>query len=497
MQTGNSTFYWHDYETSGSNPRWDRPVQFAGIRTDEALNEIGDPLVIYCKPARDRLPHPEACLLTGITPQTAEARGLSEPEFIACIHEQLAQPGTCAAGYNTLRFDDEVTRFALYRNFYDPYAREWQAGNSRWDLIDLVRMTYALRPHGIIWPYNEEGKPSFRLEDITLANGLVHDSAHDALSDVRATIALARLVRRQQPRLYDWLFRLRDKRAASRLLDLADHTPVLHTSRMYSAEYGCTTLVMPLLREIENPNSILVYDLRHDPAQFLQLDTDALAECLFTPGPALPGGRSRLPVKTVRLNKCPALAPQKVLDDEAADRIGLNIDLCHQYWQLLQQHRDLMQRIRHAYTDNRPTIVNDADLALYDGFASDQDRNLFQAIRNSPPGELAGFTSKFHDKRYAELLFRYRARNWPETLSDEERPRWRTICYRHLTEKVEKGSLTLAEYQEKIINLRGDDSRQLTQEKILDELEAWGRTLALDNDLPWSAGEAKPYNPTN
>ncbi len=493
MQTDHSTLYWHDYETSGSNPRWDRPVQFAGLRTDEALNEIGDPLVIYCKPARDRLPHPEACLLTGITPQMAEVRGLPEPEFIARIHEQLAQPGTCATGYNTLRFDDEVTRFTLYRNFYDPYAREWQAGNSRWDLIDLVRMTYALRPEGIVWPYNEEGKPSFRLEDITSANGLVHDSAHDALSDVRATIALARLLRRQQPRLYDWLFRLRDKRAASRSLDLADHTPVLHTSRMYSAEYGCTTLVMPLLRETENPNSILVYDLRHDPAQFIQLDTDALAERLFTPGAELPEGMSRLPVKAVRLNKCPALAPQKVLNDQAVDRIKLNVDLCYQHWQLLQQNRDFIQRIGHAYADNRPATVNDVDLALYDGFVSDQDRNLFQMVRNSPPGKLAGFTSKFHDIRYPELLFRYRARNWPETLSDEEAQRWQTICCRHLTEKVEKGSLTLTEYQEKITCLR-NGSRQNTD--ILNELEAWGKTLALDNGLPWpSTINSEPNHP--
>ncbi|MFO7580543.1 MAG: exodeoxyribonuclease I, partial [Nitrosomonas halophila] len=236
------TLYWHDYETSGTDPKWDRPVQFAGVRTDSALNEIGEPLVIYCRPPHDRLPQPEACLLTGISPQMADEQGLMEPVFMARIHEQLMQPGTCALGYNTLRFDDEVTRYALYRNFYDPYAREWQHGNSRWDLIDLVRMTYALRPEGMVWPLNEGGRPSFRLEDIASANQLAHDSAHDALSDVRATIALARLMRAQQPRLYDWLFRLRDKRAVAKLLDLAKHTPVLHTSRMYPAEYGCTTL---------------------------------------------------------------------------------------------------------------------------------------------------------------------------------------------------------------------------------------------------------------
>jgi len=266
-----TTLYWHDYETFGVDPRRDRPSQFAGLRTDESLNEVGEPLVIYCKPARDVLPHPEACLLTGITPQLALAKGVPEPEFIARIHAELAQPGTCGVGYNTLRFDDEVTRYTLYRNFYEPYAREWQQGNSRWDLIDLVRMTYALRPEGIEWPLHDDGRPSFRLEDLAAVNGIGHESAHDALSDVRATIGLARLLRDRQPRLYDWLFQLRNKRKAAKQLDLVGHKPVLHTSRMYPSETGCTTLVMPLMGEPDNNNSVLVYDLRMDPRPFINL----------------------------------------------------------------------------------------------------------------------------------------------------------------------------------------------------------------------------------
>ena len=263
-------------------PGVDRPAQFAGLRTDEALNEVGDPLVIYCKPARDVLPHPEACLLTGITPQLAGAKGELEPEFIARIHAELAQPGTCGVGYNTLRFDDEVTRNTLYRNFYEPYAREWQQGNSRWDLIDLVRMTHALRPEGMEWPQHDDGRPSFRLEDLTVANGIGHESAHDALSDVRATIGLARLIRDRQPRLYDWLFQLRNKRKAAAQLDLVEHKPVLHTSRMYLSETGCTTLVMPLVSEPGNNNGVLVYDLRRDPRPFIDLGVEDLCDRLFT-----------------------------------------------------------------------------------------------------------------------------------------------------------------------------------------------------------------------
>ena len=199
-----ASYFWHDYETFGANPRLDRPAQFAGIRTDTNFEAIGEPVDFYCEPIEDLLPQPEACLITGITPQIAQERGLPEPEFIKRVLAELGAPKTCAVGYNSLRFDDEVTRHAAWRNFHDPYAREWQQGCSRWDLIDTVRMTYALRPDGINWPQRADGKPSFRLEDLAKANGLLHEQAHDALSDVRATIALAKLIRSAQPKLFDW-----------------------------------------------------------------------------------------------------------------------------------------------------------------------------------------------------------------------------------------------------------------------------------------------------
>lgn len=480
-----ATLYWHDYETFGSDPRWDRPAQFAGLRTDEALNELGDPLVIYCKPAKDILPQPEACLLTGITPQMVDKQGLPEPEFIAKIHTELAQPGTCSLGYNTLRFDDEVTRFALYRNFYDPYAREWQQGNSRWDLIDLVRMTYALRPEGIIWPRHDDGKPSFRLEDLTVANGIDHGSAHDALSDVKATLKLARLLRDKQPRLYNWLFQLRNKHKAALLLDLIDHTPVIHTSRMYPSETGCTTVVMPVVQEQGNGNSVLVYDLRHDPAPYLEMSVEELAECLFTPQSTLPASVSRLPVKSVKINKCPALAPQNVLDTPTASRISLNIEACNQHWQLLHKNTAFMQRVALAYSSREFEASRDVDLALYDNFFSEHDRLLMTEVRDASPLQLAHNHFDFQDKRLHELLFRYRARNWPDTLSKNELPQWETLRRQHLTEKNSGNSITLTEYAEKITRLRKTYAENAHLLEILDSIETWGRELATENNIPW------------
>lgn len=471
------TFYWHDYETFGADPRRDRPAQFAGVRTDATLNEMSDPLVIFCKPARDFLPHPEACLLTGITPQLADAQGLPEPEFIARIHAEFAQPGTCGVGYNTLRFDDEVTRFTLYRNFYDPYAREWQQGNSRWDIIDLVRMTYALRPDGINWPQREEGQPSFRLEDLAAANGILHESAHDALSDVRATIALARLMRTRQPRLYDWLLQLRDKRKAAAQLDLNSHNPVLHTSRMYPAKTGCTTLIMPLIAEPGNNNSVLVYDLRHDPELFLSLDVDGLSQLLFTRNDELPEGMQRLPVKSVKINKCPALAPRNTLDFDAAGRIALDMELCYRHWRTLCAYPDFFQRVAAAYTSRAFEPSGDVDAALYDGFLDNADAASLAQIRRASPQQLAKMRFDFHDQRLPELLFRYRARNWPETLTPAEMERWEQIRLQRLMQGNGGGSITLAEFSAQIALLR--EAHKVDQDAgwLLDELESWSTNL--------------------
>jgi len=230
--TNQPTFYFHDYETFGINPALDRPAQFAGVRTDSDFNIIEEPLIIYCQIAQDYLPDPEAVLITGITPQKTNQSGICEAEFTKLIHQEFSRPNTCILGYNNIRFDDEVTRNILYRNFYDPYAYSWRNGNSRWDLLDVVRACYALRPEGINWPTNDSGLPSFRLEDLTKANNITHEHAHDAMSDVYATIAMAKLIKQAQPKLLNYFFTLRNKNRVVELIDIANMTPIIHISGM-------------------------------------------------------------------------------------------------------------------------------------------------------------------------------------------------------------------------------------------------------------------------
>ncbi|MBR4877153.1 MAG: exodeoxyribonuclease I, partial [Rhodocyclaceae bacterium] len=261
------SFLWYDLETFGTDTRLDRIAQFAAIRTDAALNETGETHNLYCRPTDDYLPDPAACLVTGITPQHAHTHGLAEPAFARALYRAFAQPGTLGTGYNTLRFDDEFVRHLFWRNFIDPYAREWQNGCGRWDILDLIRCAHALRPEGIVWPQNEDGTPSLRLEHLSAANGLEHEAAHDALSDVRATIALARLVRQAQPRLFDYCLKLRNKQhVRAQLAPLVGKAPFLHISGMYGYAHGNCAIVWPLAWHPCNQNELIVWDLREDPA---------------------------------------------------------------------------------------------------------------------------------------------------------------------------------------------------------------------------------------
>ncbi len=446
-------FLWHDYETFGADPRRDRPCQFAAVWTDAELNEVGEAEMFYCQPADDYLPQPDAVLITGITPQHARREGLTEAAFAQRIQALMSQPGTCTLGYNSLRFDDEVTRHLFYRNFIDPYAREWQQGNSRWDLIDLVRAVHALRPEGIEWPKREDGSTSFRLEDLTRANGITHgEAAHDALADVRATISLARLIRKAQPRLFDYVLQHRTKAAVSQWLQPALQTPLVHVSSRYPASQGCTTLVLPLVDHPSNPNAVLAYDLSQDPLAFFEGSVEQWKHQLFSTTETLAAeGLSRLPIKLIHKNRCPVLFPVKTMDSATAERLGLDLAAQERHWKTLltPQGQQWSQRLPELFKD-APVAETDPDLMLYSGpFFSDQDKRQFEQLRQMDPLDLAEWVPVFNDPRLDEMLFRYRARNWPETLATHEMERWDEYRWQRM-QSTRLASITLKQLEARL-----------------------------------------------
>jgi exodeoxyribonuclease I len=444
------SFYWHDYETFGIDPQRDRPAQFAGIRTDANFNIIDEPTSFYCKPPADYLPQPDACIITGITPQLAEQHGVCESEFVQRVHGLFSEPKTCALGYNTLRFDDEVTRNCLYRNFYDPYEREYKNGNSRWDMIDVVRAARALRPEGIVWPYNhEEDRPSFKLEELSKANNISHEKAHDALSDVYATIAIAKLVKAAQPKLYQFLWQHRLKPEALNLLQFGSFKPVVHISGKYPARKNCLAIVLPVCRHPTNTNGVMVYDLSVDPEPMLSLSVEEIQRRIFTATVDLPEGVERIPLKTVHVNKCPVLAPISVIGPEDAQRLAIDLALCQKHIDKIQQAQGLTEKLTAVFTSSYGEYVRDSDpdLAIYaGGFFSPADKLEMTKIRLAAPETLATKAFKFADSRLPEMLFRYRARNFPKTLSLSETLQWQNFCSARLTGDLPGTSMTFKEY---------------------------------------------------
>lgn len=474
------TFLWHDYETFGTDVRRERPAQFAAVRTDAALQEVGEPLMIYCQPSADYLPDPGACVFTGITPQHCLAHGLPEARFAERIHGVLSHPGTIGVGYNSIRFDDEVTRFLFWRNLIDPYSREWRDQCGRWDLLDVVRATWSLRPEGIEWPLNDEGRPSFKLEHLTAANGLTHEAAHDALSDVRATVALARLLRARQPKLFDFCFALHRKERVQQELGLpctpSQARPFVHISGMFASERGCLALMWPLAMHPSNRNELIAWDLAHDPAELADLDADAIRTRLFSRADALPEGQTRLPVKTVHLNKSPIVVGNlKVLTPAVRERWGIDLDrqLAH-----AATARDLPD-MSAIWIDvfRRPEAVEpvDVDADLYGGFIGNADRRRLEQLRALPPSALASARIGFDDPRLEELVFRWHARNWPETLNASGRERWEALRRARLLEGV-GGARTLEDFHTEIDRLSENASERA--EAILGALYDYADAIA-------------------
>ncbi len=472
------SFLFYDLETFGQDPRRTRIAQFAAVRTDAELKVIEEPVSFYVKPADDLLPSPIATLITGITPQHALAEGVSEADAFARINELMSKPQTCTLGYNTLRFDDEFVRYGLFRNFHDPYEREWRSGNSRWDLLDMLRLVHALRPEGINWPQREDGATSFKLEHLALANDVREGDAHEALSDVYATIGMARRFRQAQPRMWDYALRLRDKRYVGSLLDVVAMTPVLHISMRYPASRLCAAPVLPLARHPHINNRVIVFDLEGDIEPLLELSVEEITARLYTRAADLPEGQQRIPLKEVHLNKVPALVAWNHLRDADFERLQIDPAAIEAKAEKLRAlGPQLAEKARQVFARER---VNegpiDADASLYDGFLAEGDKGLLSKVRTAPPEALAELEQRFRDPRLPELLFRYRARNHPQTLDATARSRWDAYRQQRFSTPG-LAEQTLPEYVAQIAALREEYKDNPASLALLDALDQWRHTL--------------------
>lgn len=468
------TFLWHDYETTGLDSRKERPTQFAAIRTDIHLNEIGEPINLICKLPDDIMPSPSACLVTGVLPQRCMEEGVIEAEFARRIYAEMIKPGTCAVGFNTLKFDDEFTRNLMYRNLRDPYEREWAGGNSRWDIIDMLRTCHAFRPEGIVWPTAEDGSISFKLEDVARANHLSVERAHDALSDVRTTIALARLIKQVQPKLFDHMLSLREKQPVLSLLQDPSRKVLAHVASAYGKEHHCVGMVVPIGPHPTNKNSYIVADLSVDPSEWEGLDAEQIAEKIKWQPPEEGKPRSRPFIRCIQANKCPALFSAAIVREQAERFSFFDLPLMQARHKKILEDGTFLHRAQTALLINEENRLPslDPELGIYSGFLANQDKAKLKEVMLAPPESLAGRRFAFSDNRLETLVFRYRARNWPETLGPEELADWQKFCIERLTRPGELGPRTIEEFRKEIDDLI-EKGRAAVDSEVVGNLRAF------------------------
>ena len=439
------------------------------------LEPIGEPYNLLVTLNDDTLPSPDALMVTGITPQKTVEEGYTEAQFARMLSEEIFTPDTVAVGFNNIRFDDEFIRHLLWRNFHDPYEWSWKDGRSRWDLLDVVRLTRALRPEGINWPLDDKGEPSNRLELITSANGIAHENAHDALADVTALIAVTKLIKQKQPQLYDYLLKMRDKKVVQQLVNVDDKKPFVYASGRYDKEFAKTTVAFPLTTS--RNGGVVVYDLRYDPTPFVELSTEELSKKIFASWEDRQAEDFvKLPVKELQYNRCPAVAPLGVLEQgDGWQKISLDLKTVQKHQNILLNHPDFAEKLRTIF-ENKPAFkkLPDPEAQLYDGFLNDRDRIRVEAVRNADERELADFHPEFQDERLAPLLLHYKARNFPRSLSEDDLAQWETWRAQHLQAQLPQFMTSL----HRLAPTATDD-----QQFILQELQLWAEAVLPAGDL--------------
>lgn len=473
-----ASFYFYDLETSGINSRTSRIMQFAGQRTDLNLRPVEEPDNILIKLTNDILPEPEAIMVTGITPQATLADGVTEYEFLRYFTDKIATPDTIFVGYNNVRFDDEFIRFIHYRNFYDAYEWCWQDNRSRWDILDVIRMTRALRPDGIEWPYTIDGKPTNRLELLTSVNKLEHSHAHDALSDVNATITVARLIMNKQPKLFDYLLKIRNKNEVKKLVETSQ--PFVYSSGRYPSGYQKTTVAVYLGSHAGKQGS-LVYDLRRDPDEVANLSPEELAKIWYQ---KTDDEAKRFPVKTITYNKCPAVAPLSVLesDKKAQENIKIDLNKTAENLEKLSKYNDFYNKLCKALKilekQSQTSFLassSQVDSQLYDGFFSDQDKVAMSVVRAAEPDEVSSLDMKFQDPRLNELLPLYKARNFSKYLDQSEIEAWE----KHRVNFLLSGgnNSRMSKYFARLNELAQDEKLSSENRYLLEELQLYGQSI--------------------
>jgi exodeoxyribonuclease-1 len=503
------TFLVKDYETFSLNTKESAVSQFAAIRTDENLNEIEEPMNIYCSLSKDVLPSPTAALITGVTPQMIEAYKKDRSQevhnenwFINKISYQLSRASTCTLGYNNLSFDDEVTRNLLYRNFRDPYEREWRNGNSRFDVYPLVIATNVLRPELLKFPDAIDSKtgevsinkrtnkpnPSFRLEELSTANGIIHENAHDALSDVRATIGIIKLIKDKDPEFFNSMFDKRIKNNVKKWLSEREDKPFIYMSPFFGKEDNSLGVMYKIADHPTNSNAIIAYNLRKNPDNLINLGTENLESVLFaSKEELLEQNLERIGLQIIKVNQCPMLADLVDIKDRALD-LGLNgAELRENKKKIESNLNQIKEKVTIAYNREFEEETNPDRMIYSGGFFDKAEKEemsrILKAVKNKELKEFE-FLNPMSNSRLPEMLLRFKGRNFKDQMGVVDFEKWKNYCQNKINKAdCGKDNYNLEKYYNEIEELLKVNSNNPKSTDILNALKNYGKSIEKEFDL--------------
>jgi len=405
-------FVFYDFETTGTSPAFDQPLQFAAILTDDDLVPQ-DRIDIRCRLSPHILPAPWAMAVTGVMPDM-----LTDPtlptlfEFTQTLADLVARWGPATwTGYNSIAFDEEMLRQALYQNLHpSPYLTQMN-GNDRMDIMKLVYATWVLANNALEWPIDDNGRHSFKLDRLAPENGFTQHDAHDALGDVEATIHIARLIRDHAPEVWCQSLRNRSKQDVNALVESGQ---VLTLVERFGAAPPRSYLGAYAGRSPDNPNSVGFMDLEMvDPVLLAGQGVDAIAAAVSS---------TPKQIRSVTVNKCPSLfaateVPSEVLR-RAQELAGMS-DL----------HRTVGQAMAGRYADRE--APKHIEQQIYGGFYSQADQRLLNQFQNADWETRVEIVQQLEDDRLRWLGQRIIHSNRPDLLEESDSTEW----FRHIRDR--------------------------------------------------------------
>lgn len=385
------SFIFYDTETTGTHTAFDQILQFAAIYTDEELNEI-ERFEIRCRLLPNIVPSPGAMRVTRLkVSQLTDTTLPSHYEMMCSIRQKLLEwsPSTFL-GYNTIKFDENLLRQAFYQTLHPLYLTN-TLGNSRTDIMRIAQAASVYAPGALVIPNNADGKPNYKLDRLAPANGFEHEDAHEALSDVEATLHIAKLILKRSPDVWSAFMRFSTKAAVA---DYASNEQAFCLTEFYYGD-AYSWLVAPLGASAMNSSEFYVYNLGVDPNSLSSLKNTELIARLNT----LPK-----PVRTIRTNAAPMIFS---LDDapHSASGKSLSQEELDRRVSILEADLALKKRLITVFEQTKqewPASPH-VEEQIYNGFYQRDDEELREAFHTVDWTKRKELVERFEDQRLKKL----------------------------------------------------------------------------------------------